>query len=167
MDDLVDIINSIFGMERVTFSIRLQQDKFMKRWESCIVYIKPMSYQYQSLHAVHPKTTRFLTKKVWKSKMSCPKVRKTWSYANLSADTNLFILVHILMYCYSHQIHHSCTAFSPYCLDFLQSCLTKAPKQRPTLDQLRFHPWLTYSPLACVGLHQVLRYPSTFQRHAC
>ncbi|KAM8740996.1 serine/threonine-protein kinase pim-1-like [Acanthopagrus schlegelii] len=28
------------------------------------------------------------------------------------------------------------------CQDFLKSCLTKAPKQRPTLDQLRLHPWL-------------------------
>ncbi|XP_073335000.1 serine/threonine-protein kinase pim-1-like [Pagrus major] len=34
------------------------------------------------------------------------------------------------------------TNLSKDCQDFLQSCLSKAPEQRPTLDQLRLHPWL-------------------------
>ncbi|XP_044077665.1 serine/threonine-protein kinase pim-1-like isoform X2 [Siniperca chuatsi] len=31
---------------------------------------------------------------------------------------------------------------SKNCRDFLQMCLTKAPEQRPTLEQLQHHPWL-------------------------
>lgn len=32
-DDWIDIIYDTFKMERMTFSIGLQKDKFLKRWE--------------------------------------------------------------------------------------------------------------------------------------
>lgn len=42
VDDWIDIIYNTFMMERITFSIRLQQDKLLKRWENWIEYIKPI-----------------------------------------------------------------------------------------------------------------------------
>lgn len=40
--DWFDIIYDIFKMERITFAIRLRQDKFFKRKESWFEYLTPI-----------------------------------------------------------------------------------------------------------------------------
>lgn len=42
VDEWLDIVYDIFKMERITFSIRMHQSKFIKRWESWIEYITPV-----------------------------------------------------------------------------------------------------------------------------
>ena len=53
-----------------------------------------------------------------RSTRGCPKVTKT--YTNMSTDTNLFVLVHILMDLCSRHLHLSSPSFSTDCKDFLQ-----------------------------------------------
>ena len=40
--DWVDVIYDIYVMERMTFSLRLEQDKFKRIWKNWIEYITPI-----------------------------------------------------------------------------------------------------------------------------
>lgn len=42
VDDWVDVIQDIYVMERLTFSLRLEQDKFKRIWKNWIEYIIPI-----------------------------------------------------------------------------------------------------------------------------
>ena len=42
VEDWVEVIHNIDVMERLTFSLRLEVDKFRRLWENWIEYIKPI-----------------------------------------------------------------------------------------------------------------------------
>ena len=41
IEDWVEVMHNIYGMEKLTFSVRLERDRFERIWENWIEYIKP------------------------------------------------------------------------------------------------------------------------------
>lgn len=42
VEDWLDVTDNMYVMERLTFSSRLELDKFNRIWENCIAYISPI-----------------------------------------------------------------------------------------------------------------------------
>ncbi len=94
------------------------------------------------------KRSRFSSKKFLKNKQN---IRKELSESKNNASIHKLIRRQKSIHCSSSYYDGlSITSYSLFplsfttdCQDFLQTCLSEDPKQRPTLEQLQCHPWLS------------------------
>ncbi|KAF7656240.1 hypothetical protein LDENG_00044470, partial [Lucifuga dentata] len=42
VNDWIDLVYTIYTMERITFNLRIQSDRFLEYWDEWIIYIKPV-----------------------------------------------------------------------------------------------------------------------------
>ena len=42
MEDWVEVIHDIYVMEKLTFSMRLEEDRFKRQWKNWVEFIRPL-----------------------------------------------------------------------------------------------------------------------------
>ena len=46
INEWIDLVNDIYAMEQITFSLRLQKEKFIKYWANWIKYVLPLRPEF-------------------------------------------------------------------------------------------------------------------------
>ena len=91
IDDWTGTIYNIYRMERITFTIRQQQNKFLKKWESWIVHIIPYQPSF-----VECKLLSFVVF-IYNALSPCKVIRVSWRHTLILFSKFVFCIT-ILSY---------------------------------------------------------------------